>query len=352
MANSTGIYFGMHGVFGGDTLAVAFNGGYSKSTDNGQTWSQWVRPQPDWMAGTGLPSRYDLYDYVQPPGATVSYNSDMIIDAAGRAHFFHMVVDSPWTDVDARGVLEVYETAPNTWAYKWVTQTMNEATGLGYPSTTSGTNYLAQTNNGIRSAISSDGQVVGLVWLDGPTTAPADTFPDVWFSWRSVNGNSWSAPLNLTQTPNFPELLLHAAPIMKSNGGNSYTMFLGRSYQTGINSYPPDNGVKTTFFVAAHTFTTTGVTEQGKPATFNLEQNYPNPFNPATTIDYSVGRQGHVSLVVYNLLGQEVATLVNDNVQAGSYQATFDASKLPSGVYVYQLKAGSFVESRKMVLLK
>jgi hypothetical protein len=139
---------------------------------------------------------------------------------------------------------------------------------------------------------------------------------------------------------------------MKSNGGNSYTMFLGRSYQTGINSYPPDNGVKTTFFVAAHTFTTTGVTEQGKPATFNLEQNYPNPFNPATTIDYSVGRQGHVSLVVYNLLGQEVATLVNDNVQAGSYQATFDASKLPSGVYVYQLKAGSFVESRKMVLLK
>ncbi len=353
MANSTGSYFGMHGLFGFDTLANAFNGGYSKSTDNGATWSQWIRPEPDWMIGTGLPPRYDLYDYVQPPGGTVSYNGDMTVDGNGRVHFFHVVVDSPWTRNDSRGILEVYETATNVWAYKWVTQSLNTFTGLGYPAPPpSTTPYLAQTNNCVRTSVSPDGQMMTLVWLDAATSAPADSFPDIWFSWRGINGTAWSAPVNLTQTPGYPEMLLHAAPTMKSNGSNSYTVFLGHSYQCNINTYPPDNGVKTTFFVAPYTFTTTDVAENGQPASFTLEQNYPNPFNPATTIRYSVAEVGRVSLKVFNMLGQEVATLVDGSVAPGDYQADFDAASLSSGVYVYKMTSGSRVESRKMLLLK
>lgn len=85
---------------------------------------------------------------------------------------------------------------------------------------------------------------------------------------------------------------------------------------------------------------------------FYLEQNYPNPFNPSTTIKYSIPEIGFVSFIVFDVLGSEVATLVNEEKPAGSYEVEFDASILPSGVYFYQLKAGSFVETKKMIFLK
>ena len=358
LATSQACYYAMQGLFDGDTLIAyetgnPFNGGFSKSTNNGATWSQWIRPSPDWMTATGLRRGYDLFDYVQPPGGTVSWNSDFSIDGNERAHFFHVVVDSPWTEHDPRGILEVYETGANVWSYKWVTQSLNTYTGLGYPGVVSGTAYLDQTNNAVTASISSDGQVLGLVWLDAATMAPADSFPDIWFSFRRIDGTAWSTPVNLTQTPGFAELLLHTSPIMRSNGGNSYTMFIGRSYQSGITSYPPDNGLKTTYFVAPYTFTTTGVAETGQqPASFKLEQNYPNPFNPTTSVRYTVASGGLVTLKVYNTLGQEVATLVNGNVAPGEHIATFDATRLSTGVYIYKLTSGNNVETRKMVLLK
>ena len=88
------------------------------------------------------------------------------------------------------------------------------------------------------------------------------------------------------------------------------------------------------------------------PSKFSLDQNYPNPFNPATKISYSVPSTSYVTLRVFNLLGQVVATLVNENKSAGSYPIVWDASSVPSGVYFYQMKAGSFIETRKMVLMK
>jgi len=90
----------------------------------------------------------------------------------------------------------------------------------------------------------------------------------------------------------------------------------------------------------------------GVPASFSLSQNYPNPFNPSTKIDFSIPAGSLVQLKVYNVLGQEVATLVNETMKSGSHTVTFDASKLASGVYLYKITAGSFVSTRKMVLLK
>ncbi len=95
------------------------------------------------------------------------------------------------------------------------------------------------------------------------------------------------------------------------------------------------------------------------PLEFTLEQNYPNPFNPGTVIKYSIPENGFVTLDVYNLLGEKVASLVNSVQEAGRYEINFDASNLPagrqglaSGIYVYSLKSGSFTSVKKMLLMK
>ena len=88
------------------------------------------------------------------------------------------------------------------------------------------------------------------------------------------------------------------------------------------------------------------------PLTFDLAQNYPNPFNPSTNIKFSVPEAGNVKLSVYNLVGEEVAVLVNGFSQAGTFEATFDASNLSTGVYLYKLQSTNSVQTKKMMLLK
>jgi hypothetical protein len=92
------------------------------------------------------------------------------------------------------------------------------------------------------------------------------------------------------------------------------------------------------------------------PQEFALFQSYPNPFNPSASIQYSLAKDGQVSLKVYNLLGNEVATLVNGRQAAGSYTVPFNTTmgtiNLSSGVYFYRLEAGSFVSTKKLVLVK
>ena len=85
---------------------------------------------------------------------------------------------------------------------------------------------------------------------------------------------------------------------------------------------------------------------------FELSQNYPNPFNPSTSIQYAVSSPQFVSLKVYDVLGNEIATLVNEEKAAGTYEVDFYGTVLPSGIYFYKLQAGSFAETKKMVLLR
>ncbi len=88
------------------------------------------------------------------------------------------------------------------------------------------------------------------------------------------------------------------------------------------------------------------------PLEYSLEQNYPNPFNPSTIIKYSLKDDGKVSLKIFNSLGEEVRTLVNEIKPAGNYEVEFNASELPSGIYIYSIQAGEFISSKKMILLK
>lgn len=99
---------------------------------------------------------------------------------------------------------------------------------------------------------------------------------------------------------------------------------------------------------------TTSVENDGEniPREFLLYQNYPNPFNPTTTIRFSVPRRSHVALKVCDVLGREVATLVNGELNPSEHSVVFDAKGLASGVYFYQLRAGNFIQQKKMEVMK
>ena len=88
------------------------------------------------------------------------------------------------------------------------------------------------------------------------------------------------------------------------------------------------------------------------PAEYQLYQSYPNPYNPSVTIQYDVPKEEYVRIVVFNTLGQQVATLINERRMPGRYSVTWNAQNVPSGAYWYRMTAGEFNETRKMVLLK
>ena len=125
------------------------------------------------------------------------------------------------------------------------------------------------------------------------------------------------------------------------------------SYYNGSSWYPQTFNLKIRPIIT----TTSGLTgvddvTSQQPQVFTLHQNYPNPFNPSTKIAYTIPTASNVTLKIFNLLGQEVATLVNEKQEANTYVKEFDASRLSSGIYFYQINAGSFNATKKMILMK
>jgi hypothetical protein len=96
----------------------------------------------------------------------------------------------------------------------------------------------------------------------------------------------------------------------------------------------------------------TGIHTNNVPVSYSLSQNYPNPFNPVTKIDYSIAQRGVVKIQVYDILGRNVAVLVNSELNPGSYSVNFDATGLSSGIYFYRMTSGDFISTKKMVILK
>jgi hypothetical protein len=113
--------------------------------------------------------------------------------------------------------------------------------------------------------------------------------------------------------------------------------------------------VGTTFFIDDLVFSDSPTSVPGDknvPAVFSLNQNYPNPFNPSTTIEYALPEARQVRLEVFNAIGERVALLIDARQDAGTYRSRFDASALPSGVYLYRLSAGRDVSVKRMILMK
>jgi len=116
---------------------------------------------------------------------------------------------------------------------------------------------------------------------------------------------------------------------------------------TNISKWGIDN-----IHVSGEEVETSGETVRELPASYGMDQNYPNPFNPATSIRYELPENAHVTLKVYDMTGQWVATLVDGQRQAGRHTARFDARDLASGLYLYRMQAGDFSETRKLMLIR
>ena len=124
-------------------------------------------------------------------------------------------------------------------------------------------------------------------------------------------------------------------------------------YYISVTCYDTDGNES--WFAKSVSFTTgdpVNVYETDMVLDFTLLQNYPNPFNPSTIIKYQIPELSFVTLKIYDVLGNEITNLVNEEEPIGSYEIEFDATTLPSGIYFYKLQAGNFVETKKMVLLK
>ena len=162
--------------------------------------------------------------------------------------------------------------------------------------------------------------------------------PDSTFAWQNgpvrIN-NTFDNPAMITLNPdiNHGGALVLLNPSSQSTGPDVHVKYIGANgLLGGVTSIEDENPYQ--------------------PNNFYLAQNYPNPFNPVTSIQYSVSNRQYVTLKVYDLLGKEIAILVDEFKPAGSYEVNFDAGSLSSGVYFYKLQTESFVETRKMILMK
>ncbi len=167
----------------------------------------------------------------------------------------------------------------------------------------------------------------------------------------------YSPSINVVVIGNFS-----VAPQTSSSGfpntGTWYDYFTGEAVNipsTGLTLSPGEFHIFTNSMLPVpDTSVVTGIDENNfsQIKTFGLYQNYPNPYNPSTTINFQIPKAGFVTLKVYDILGREVATLVNGNKPAGKYSVTFNGSKLSTGVYFYRLQSGSSISIKKMVILK
>ena len=180
------------------------------------------------------------------------------------------------------------------------------------------------------------------------------------FSGGKNNGNPSVG--SIAQTDAGASGLGHVAVVESVNGDSTITV-TESSYSTSSTStwnflwrHRTVSQVWFTHFIhilkATPTLVDSEEAEVFLPSMYSLGQNFPNPFNPSTVILYTLPSGGLVTLRIFNLLGQEVALLVNERKEAGYYQATWSASNVPSGVYFYRLQAGEFVQTKKAILLK
>ena len=317
--------------------------GYSKSTDNGVTWSGWVIP--DWKT-IPVTADYDgIWDWL-PGDAFISVSGDIQLDKNG---FVHLVTGLTDTLTKQSAIVEFYETAAGVWDAKIVAQVHDKTlfdNNLFDPG-------IGQQGPSIMMASNSARDFFAIHWtLGSPETA--DTLADLYYSTRALGDANWSASTNLTQTNGMNEDGAHLAPYMATTPDGKDWIFSMYWYEAGATGYLSDAGLPHVIYVAPVTVRTATDVEGDitKNYSFDLQQNYPNPFNPSTSIKYTIAERSNVSIKVFDMLGKEVATLINSEKESGSYEVNFNASDLASGLYIYTINAGNFTSSRKMMLLK
>jgi ligand-binding sensor domain-containing protein len=273
------------------TIYAANYYGVHRSTDNGGSW---VLTGP---AGVDLKSK----------GLAFDSRGDLYLATEGEGIWQLMRDSTTWTQLKTGGVYSLF-CASNDDLYS-----------ANYRSTDGGATWTEMPINYFTSSFAENS--LGHLFCG--------TFNYGSGVWRSTNrGNTWSQ-INT----GLPIMDVRAVAV----DANDY-------FYAGTNG---ESVFKTTAATA------TSVADPfGRPTAFFLEQNYPNPFNPSTTIRYGVPKKSAVRLTVYSSLGQEVATLVEGEREAGYHKVTFNAFRLTSGIYIYRLQAGDLIQSRKLLVLR
>lgn len=183
---------------------------------------------------------------------------------------------------------------------------------------------------------------------------------DIYIQYSLNDGTTWSAPFRVTNTPTIDEAYPSISSWNKGSAGNPYEVNLvymkdpgvGPTSFNGSNPTAPPSRNNLVYRKLTGLAPIGILGNQNLLKDYRLAQNYPNPFNPTTKIKYNIIKSGFVSLKVYDILGREVAILVNGVQNAGAKEIEFNASNLTSGIYFYTIKAGDFTDTKRMVLIK
>lgn len=194
---------------------------------------------------------------------------------------------------------------------------------------------------------------VDVVWLDTRNSPANDFLSELYYSFSVDGGQTWYPNVNLLEESFDPHV---GWPIQRKMG--DYFDMVSDNEGVHLAWAGTFNGEQDVYYARIFTDVINNIDENKNiPNEFVLHQNYPNPFNPSTTIKFTIPlgvkrETSNVKLIVYDILGREIITLLNKPMQPGEYETEFDASDLPSGVYVYKLSTGNILETRKMLLLK
>lgn len=342
-------YLGFIGTFPdpnpGNPIYSGFYPGYTKSTDNGVTWSEVL--VADFRTIPALSNFDRLFDF-KKGDSYVSYTGDINVDILGFVHLIISVTDTAENNNTGNNALiEVYETASG-WNGKIIYEGIDDNAF-----TTREGPALGQMGPSGYLALDFTREQMACVWVANSPTSSLGLC-DIYFSSRNIFGNNeWSEPINLTQTDDMNENGAHLASQLYSINDLIYKAFVGYFYQIDYFGPDPDVNAETGFWILPVTLNSSEVSDELLGLNnFSLSQNFPNPFNPSTKIRYQIPKMSYVTLKVYDVLGNEIETLVNEEKPIGVYEVEFNATGLPSGIYFYKLIAGEFNQTKKLILLK
>lgn len=296
---------------------------YKKTTDDGATWdANWTWVDPFTLA----PLAGNVH--------ALNYEVDAIVDGNGNLHFAGTFVDT--VSGANTGIYHIWGQG-NTWNAELVAKV--NRTSMSLPGGLS-------TLNEVEFATNWDGTIGVLKFCDVPT--PTDTLYDVFMT------PVWGAPKNVQNITNTTSVHEKYSQMSAYGYMQDQTTFRVDCMYTIFGSGDTnDLNESELWYLSGVTFQLTSVNDPvASPNRFELQQNYPNPFNPATTIRFSIPEKSMVTLKVYDMLGREITTLVNEVKDAGTHTVKFAGKDLPSGMYLYTLTAGNYSATKKMMLVK
>lgn len=206
--------------------------------------------------------------------------------------------------------------------------------------------------------VTTDGRGIFVTFVAASSVMSSDqiSYYDGWLTASVDGGNTWMAPEVITpSSPRRDWRFLNISPKNPVDGNTAHLSMVIQSRDTAgisIQGGPAGGTTEAVYIGGEFPHLPSSVGDGMTVNSFTLDQNYPNPFNPSTSISFTLAERSNVTLKVMDILGREVATLLNGEKEAGKHNITFDASNLSTGMYIYTLQAGSFSVSKKMLLMK